>query len=598
MPVDEAPGAPIFAKAVPGDAKAVVTWGNVSSAGSDPIKHYVVRVYKYPLDHGVTGDGDHTFSAATRQATISGLVNGQRYYFAVWGQSYDATIGLTIDGVAENTAIITPTNKTAPSPPTSPQATAGDASAIVSWQKPTSSGNSAITSYLLKTFDSDQKFVKQASLSATTFSYTVTGLDNATDTVTAAYYFEIQAINAIGPSDPAQTGEVMPAAAAPSVTVSIDSVGPQQIPCTRPGQSLSGAPQVAVKGSNLDQSWGADSYHALEWVLYSDSTYTTIIGNGGQFGISNITAQSMTVTAPTAPADAVPNTQGLIGPWLLKATYVPDPAAPTTTVDAYSPELYCTAVGTLVIGTVNPDPMHDEDLITVTGPDVGIADIAFVTIGGNTMSVPLTQVDHNTVTFTCPTFGYALPVGGDLVLQYRLNGYLLSTEAYNIEWDPATSVAPGSTSGGYVPPPGNVVPDGPMGYPQRVLQWVFSDGIDTWSPPYNPDNMTSPFPTRNVTTKHTSAITGKTLLYEGARQVANWQFSGTSFDAAHYEGLRHWVEDKNTRIQITDHFGRVIDCVLLQFDAVPRKDARRYWTHTYTVHALVLDVGAPTMVPA
>lgn len=593
MPDGVAPGAPTFAKAVPGDGKAVVSWGNVRTIGTDPIRHYVVRVYKYPLTDGVNGNGDHTYSVGTREATIGGLTNGQRYYFTVWGQAWDATLGFAIDGVGENTAIITPTNKTAPSIPRNPQAKAGDKSAIVSWQKPSSNGNSAITSYLLKTFDSSRKFIKQASLSANTFSHTVTGLANGT-----AYYWEIRAINAIGPSSPAQTGEVIPgAAAATGVTVSIDAIGPQQIPCTRPGQSLSDAPRVSVKGSNLDQSWGADSYHKLEWILYSDSTYTTVVGNGGEFGISDITAQSMTITSPTAPADAVPDAQGLIGPWRLKATYVPDPASATRTAVAYSPELNCTAVGTLVIGTVNPDPMHDQDLVTVSGPDIGIADTAFVTFGGNTLVAPLTQVDHNTATFVCPTFGYALAVGGDLVLQYRLNGYVLSTDPYNIEWDPATSVVSGGGGGVYVPPPGNDVPDGPMGYPLAVRKWVFSDGIDTWSPPFNPDAMTSPFPSRNVTTKHTSAISGQVLLYEGAPQVANWQFSGVSFDASHYEGLRHWVEDKNTRVQVTDHFGRVIDCVLLQFDAVPRKDARRYWTHTYTIHALVLKVGPPTMVP-
>jgi hypothetical protein len=125
------------------------------------------------------------------------------------------------------------------------------------------------------------------------------------------------------------------------------------------------------------------------------------------------------------------------------------------------------------------------------------------------------------------------------------------------------------------------------------FRWVFRGAGASWTVPINPDAMTSLFPEKALTAKYTTA--GKVLLFESSQQPANWQFSGAILDADHYEGLRHWTYDVPGRIEITDHYGRRIDCALQSFAPEPKRgNGQRPWRHTYTVRALVFRVTAPT----
>ncbi len=129
--------------------------------------------------------------------------------------------------------------------------------------------------------------------------------------------------------------------------------------------------------------------------------------------------------------------------------------------------------------------------------------------------------------------------------------------------------------------------------PAKVLRWKFRSGNETWTVPQNPSSMTSPFGNRNVTAKFSTG--GQVLLTEGAVQPAAWSFEGTVRSKEHYEELRRWVYDVKERVIITDHFGREILCVLLGFEATPKRSNNVYWHHQYKVNALVLYVGPPTV---
>jgi len=134
-----------------------------------------------------------------------------------------------------------------------------------------------------------------------------------------------------------------------------------------------------------------------------------------------------------------------------------------------------------------------------------------------------------------------------------------------------------------------------------VQKWRFFDPYDTdpttntYTVPVNPNKMTSPFPTRNVSTKATTAVDGQTLFIEGQASPASWSFAGDIFDSAHYEALRSWVYDRRRRIQIYDHFGRQINCVLESFTPTPKRSTAKYWRHEYEIKATVTSVGAPTV---
>lgn len=131
-----------------------------------------------------------------------------------------------------------------------------------------------------------------------------------------------------------------------------------------------------------------------------------------------------------------------------------------------------------------------------------------------------------------------------------------------------------------------------------MLRWVFlySATGETYTPPLNPNAMTSLFPSRKITTQTATGVGGQVLMFEGNTPPQDWTFQGNILDEAHFEALRHWTYDIKQRIQITDHFGRPIVCVLTDFDAVPKRSVGVYWRHTYSVKAIVVSVGAPTVL--
>jgi len=137
-----------------------------------------------------------------------------------------------------------------------------------------------------------------------------------------------------------------------------------------------------------------------------------------------------------------------------------------------------------------------------------------------------------------------------------------------------------------------------------VLRWRFDDPADPSSAgaytfPWNPRAMSSPFPEKAITTQGTVAVGGLVVLWEGAQMPQQWTFTGTTKNAAHYEALRSWVLDRPSgRIYVWDHFGRRLTVVLKAFKAEPpngKAKVGRYWSHEYTITALVLAVSAPTV---
>lgn len=583
----EAPGPPAFVHAVPGDHKVKVSWGPAVMHGTG-FKNYVVQL-SHPGSPPTSAGGLHYVDPSTFSLTIDGLNNGSHYFATVWARDLDG-----IDGVGGNSTVFTPEPYTVPTAPRNVKATAGDKSALISWSKPSSNGGAPITGYLIKTMKgTTNAFVKQVHVDAKTFSHTVVKLTNDAD-----YYFLVYAQNKAGNSPAASSLDVIPGQAPPVVAVRIKGLSPAKQANTRPGQSLSDAPKVVASGENLSQMWGVDARHKLDWLLYTDTTWTTVVGNGGPILTSDVSTSNVTVSSPVAPAGASIDSNGLIGPWRLRATYVPDAATPNTTAYAHSPAFYTTAVGTVIVGTVSPNPVHDGDTVTLTGPGMGNCTEVICDIGGNELVAAATTVDANTITFVLPTFGYQLSASGTLQGRYTLNGHVLVTDPYSVNYDPLGDFDTGGDV--YTPPVAADIAGGDMGYPLLVKRWTFyCPGTgESYTVPRNPDDMTSPFPERNITTKHTTAVNGQVLLIEGAPQVANWQFSGTVADARHYEQLRHWVNDINQRVQITDHYGRVIECVLVSFAPKPRRDIRRLWSHTYEIKAIVIKVGIPTEVPA
>lgn len=134
-----------------------------------------------------------------------------------------------------------------------------------------------------------------------------------------------------------------------------------------------------------------------------------------------------------------------------------------------------------------------------------------------------------------------------------------------------------------------------------TLRWVIVDPYDpnpltnTYHFPRNPSEMSSPLPERAVSSMTTSA--GKTLLYEGATPPKQWTFSGPILDKQQFLDLQKWVYTKKRRLNLTDHFGRIISLVFTAVEMTPKRRVNYYYSHDYVVTALVLSVGPATVPP-
>lgn len=110
----------------------------------------------------------------------------------------------------------------------------------------------------------------------------------------------------------------------------------------------------------------------------------------------------------------------------------------------------------------------------------------------------------------------------------------------------------------------------------------------------NPNAMTSPFASRNLTAQATTA--SKPIVFEGSVVPHEWSFEGLIQHASEYATFLKWFSEKRHQVVISDHFGRRITCLLKQFDPTPKRRIGKYWAHTYRCTVLVTaEVGAPTV---
>lgn len=132
-----------------------------------------------------------------------------------------------------------------------------------------------------------------------------------------------------------------------------------------------------------------------------------------------------------------------------------------------------------------------------------------------------------------------------------------------------------------------------------VKRWVIVDPNDsnattnTYVFPRNPASMTSVYSARSVSNLTTTS--GKILVYEGTRPAKQWSFSGPILDKQQFTDLNLWVYGKKRRLNLTDHFGRTLELVFTELDVVPKRRVNYYWSHDYTISAIVTKITGLTV---
>jgi hypothetical protein len=194
------PAAPANVTATAGNQSAVVSWTAPSNGGS-PITSYTITPYV-----GAVAQTPAIINGTPPQTTanVTGLTNGTAYTFTV-----TATNGVGAGPASAASSAVTPVAPTVPAAPTGVTATAGNASATVSWTAP-ANGGSPITMYTVTPYLAGvAQTPTQVSASPPLTSTTVSGLANG-----SSYTFTVSAANAVGAGPPsAASSPVTPAAA-------------------------------------------------------------------------------------------------------------------------------------------------------------------------------------------------------------------------------------------------------------------------------------------------------------------------------------------------------------------------------------------------
>ena len=267
------PGAPTAVTATAGNASATVSW-TAPSNGNSTITSYTVTPYIGSTAQPTT---TVTGNPAPTTAGVTGLTNGTAYTFKVTATNAVGT------GVASSPSnAVTPSNATLPGAPTAVTATAGNASATVSWTAP-SNGNSTITSYTVTPYiGSTAQPTTTVTGNPAPTTAGVSGLTNGT-----AYTFTVTATNGIG-SGPASASSNVVTPVAPT-----------------PPAAPTGVTATAGNGS-VSLTWTAPANNGSTITSYtvtpSSGTPVTVTGspapaNATVTGLANGTTYTFTVTA-------------------------------------------------------------------------------------------------------------------------------------------------------------------------------------------------------------------------------------------------------------------------------------------------------------
>ena len=175
--INAAPSVPRNVTATSSNGSATVSWDAPSDNRGSAVTGYTVTAYT----SGNVVAGTCTATAPTETCSVTGLTNGDAYTFKV-----TATNGIGTSAQSNASSTVTPS--TVPGAPTAVIASAGDASASISFTAPANNGGSAITGYTVTASNG-------ATVSGTSSPITITGLTNDT-----AYTFTVKATNTNGDS--------------------------------------------------------------------------------------------------------------------------------------------------------------------------------------------------------------------------------------------------------------------------------------------------------------------------------------------------------------------------------------------------------------
>ena len=197
-PSNEVSAVPCAVPSPPRNLTAIAGNGSVALSWEPPADDGGMAVTNYTIYYG-TNSGNYTMNmtvANLTSYTITGLSNGQRYYFVV-----SANNGV---GESEKSNEVSAVPCTLPSAPRNLTAVAGNRNVTLTWEPPADNGGMSVTNYTVYYGTTPGNYTNNITVGNIT-SYTITGLING-----QRYYFVVSAINSVGESEKSTESSAMP----------------------------------------------------------------------------------------------------------------------------------------------------------------------------------------------------------------------------------------------------------------------------------------------------------------------------------------------------------------------------------------------------
>lgn len=180
------PAAPTGVVASEGNSSASVAWTAPANNGGSAITSYTISAVSGGRATGLTA----TVSGTATGAVVSGLSNGVVYTFTVHATN---SVGNSAESAQSNAVTPAAPTGTVPGAPSGVRATAGNASASVTWTPPANNGGTALTGYTVTALVNGAPSGVSASAAGTSSGVVVAGLTNG-----VTYTFTVHATNATG----------------------------------------------------------------------------------------------------------------------------------------------------------------------------------------------------------------------------------------------------------------------------------------------------------------------------------------------------------------------------------------------------------------
>jgi hypothetical protein len=275
------PAAPGNVTATAGNASATVSWTAPANGGS-PITSYTITPY---IGTAAQTPTTVTGTPPTTSANVTGLTNGTAYTFTVTARN---SVGA--GPASAPSGQVTPTAPTVPAAPGNVSATAGNASATVSWTAP-ANGGSPITMYTITPYLAGvAQTPTQVAGSPPPTTASVTGLANG-----SSYTFTVSASNAVGtgPASAPSAAVTPTAAVAPAFVeqASAHGQGTTSLSVTMPSAVTAGN-RLVVEVAD----WSAGKATVSSVTDSAGDTFTEVASQTGSDG-SQLTVWTAPITA-------------------------------------------------------------------------------------------------------------------------------------------------------------------------------------------------------------------------------------------------------------------------------------------------------------